>query len=220
MGQKPAQLEREIAARRSSIEDRIHGINERVRHDLESIEGAVKADAEALKRKVPGAGPDAPPGPDAFLRDHPTALLAAGVGAGFLLDRMFAGDDDDARPRARRAAPSRSDDRRDHGEDGGTAATLKEKLRAPIAALLSQALDSAMEEGRRMVTEATHAAGEKVKETVKGTNPTPVPARPSSASEQARPVPVASPVQPVREPVVVGGPVTLPVSREHSTPND
>lgn len=113
MGEKPADIEREIAARRDAISRKIQDIDTRVRHDVDDIKEKVPT-VDSLKEKVPTVsslkekvpsmdtlkdklpeGSDAASAatvPDSYLREHPLALLAAAAGAGFMLDRLFASD--------------------------------------------------------------------------------------------------------------------------------
>jgi len=126
MGQAAADIEREIAQRRTSMTRHINSLEQRVSRDKESLKAEVSPEHLGEVAKSTASAPDS------FLREHPMALVGAAAGAGFVLDRLFAKTKaDDSR------ADTRSFKRAD-SDGGGHSLPLGIAIPGPVQDAISE----------------------------------------------------------------------------------
>ena len=141
MGANPDEIERQIAQQRARIDERMKGLETRIRDDVENVRTEASNRASGT---VGGAKelfqPDGP------MRDHPLSMMAGALGLGVVLGMVSEGLTSGREPGAGdRHSYRRNDSRRSDGSSG--ISSMVGSLLGPAAVTAQNELQDLIKEG-------------------------------------------------------------------------
>jgi hypothetical protein len=141
MGANPDEIERQIAQQRARIDEKMKGLETRIRDDVENVRAEATTRASGT---VSGAKeifqPDGP------MRDHPLSMMAGALGLGVVLGMVSEGLTADGHDSSRGRHDGYSRDTRSSESSGGIASMLS-SLIGPAAMTAQNEIQDLVKEG-------------------------------------------------------------------------